>query len=305
MYVLCTGGAGFVGSHLVDRLCYEGHTVTVLDDLSSGSKKNLNRDANLIVADVSNQKTWENLGPHDFVFALACYPRSTSLQNPYQDLQVNYLATLHALEYAKPNRTPIVYASNTGIVSNPTTLPVNEKFPDKPTTPYDLHKLSSEHLFRIYREQFDVPTLVFRFASVYGPRQVCHENINWHPIIPHFLKLIRRNEPPTIDGDGEQTRDFVYVSDIVNGLILGMKGLRNGRIFNSKIILGTNKETTVNELWEQIALITRSKLAPKHGLPRPADIQRMRYDTRLAQKELGWKAKIGLMNGLRRTINEV
>jgi UDP-glucose 4-epimerase len=300
--VLCTGGAGFVGSHLVDRLCDEGHSVTVLDDFSSGSRKNLNIAAELIVGDVSVQKTWRNLEEHDFIFGLACFPRSASLQNPYRDLQVNYLATIHALEYAKPKRTPIVFASNTGIVSHPRKLPIDEKYPDMPSTPYDLHKLGSEHLLRIYSEQFNVPTLVLRFASVYGPRQSCHEEINWHPIIPHFLKLIKAHEPPTIDGDGEQTRDFIYISDIVDGLISGMNALLKGRAPSSKVILGTNTETSINDLWKEMATITKSKLHPKHGPPRPADIRRMRYDSRLAQRELGWKAKVDLKEGLQLTV---
>jgi len=302
--VLCTGGAGFVGSHLVDQLCDEGHSVTVLDDFSSGSRKNVNKAAELIVGDVSVQKTWRSLKEHDFIFGLACFPRSASLQNPYRDLQVNYLATLHALEYAKPRRIPIVFASNTGIVSHPRKLPIDETYPDMPSTPYDLHKLSSENLLRIYTEQFNVPTLVLRFASIYGPRQSCHEEINWHPIIPHFLKLIKRREPPTIDGDGEQTRDFIYISDIVDGLISGMNALLNGTAPLSKVILGTNTETSINGLWKEMASITKSKLHPKHGPPRPADIRRMRYDSQLAQRELGWKAKISLKMGLRRTIIE-
>ena len=281
-----------MGSHLTDALTSE-HEILVLDDFSTGNAENLkNMKCTIQVADVSKEETWKNQQGTEAVFALACHPRSHAYANPVRDMQVNYEATIHGLEYVRKHDAKFLFASNSGIVPKPKHTTITETDTDLPLSPYDLNKLASETLIRAYREMYGLQVLIFRFASVYGPRQRCHEN--WHPIIPHFFELMRNGEQPTIYGDGEQTRDFVHVSDIVSALTLGLEKMP----VTDKIILGTETETSINKLYELIAGIVGFGQKPKYAPERVGDIKRMRCTNKRAKEMLGWTPKTKLLNGL-------
>jgi len=302
MHSIVTGGAGFIGSHLVEELVKTGREVTVLDDLSNGSLGNLSSVAHEIaVVEHDVSRPYAGLFEHqvDEIYSLACYPRQISFSNPRRDAEVNLVGTMNALELARASGAKVAFASNTGIVSGPKTLPVDETFSPNPLTPYDTHKLASEHLLRIYSKTYGVRTVVLRFASVYGPRQRVNEKLGWRPVIPEFCTRLLRRVSPTIDGDGAQTRDFVFVKDIVDGVIAAMQSNNDeGDVF----ILGTNKETSILDLYQTICKILRVDVPPNYGPRKPEEIMRMRYDYSKAHKAFGWTPHTPLPDGLRLTV---
>lgn len=302
-HAIVTGGAGFIGSHLVEDLVELGRTVTVLDDFTNGYTSNLESVASkiaLIRHDVS--KSFLELfrdSEVEEIYCLACYPRQISFENPHRDCEVNLIGTLNALELAKVKKAKVLFASNTGIVSNPERLPVDETFPPNPLTPYDTHKLASEYLLKIYAKVFNVRTVALRFASVYGPRQRVNYELGWRPVIPEFCSKLLRGTAPTIDGDGSQTRDFIFVKDIVDGVILAMESNSDeGDVF----ILGTNTETSILTLYRIINDLIGVNIRPKHGPKKPEEIARMKYDYSKAHKAFRWTPHIQLSEGLKQTI---
>ena len=306
MHAVVTGGAGFIGSHLVEELVRSGRQVTVLDDFSNGSRSNLDAVASKVVMierDISRPYTdlLENTEV-DELYSLACYPRQISFQNPRRDCEVNLVGTMNALEVARKKGAKVAFASNTGIVSNPKTIPVDETFPPNPLTPYDTHKLASEYLLRVYSKMYNVRSVVLRFASVYGPRQRVNEKLGWRPVIPEFCMKLLQGVSPTIDGDGAQTRDFVFVKDIVDGVIAAMQSNSNeGDIF----ILGTNRETSILDLYRTISKILRVDVPPNYGPRKPEEIMRMRYDYSKAHRAFGWDPRTQLPDGLRSTVQHL
>jgi len=303
VHSIVTGGAGFIGSHLVEELVKSGRTVVVLDDFSNGSRDNLNSVASQVeIVELDISEPFSTVFEHtkvDEIYCLACYPRQVSFSDPRRDCEVNLIGTVNALELARIKNAKVAFASNTGIVSNPVTLPVNETFPPNPLTPYDTNKLASEHLLRIYASVCNVKTIVLRFASVYGPRQRVNEKLGWRPVIPEFCGKLLRGLSPVIDGDGSQTRDFVFVKDIVGGVISAMESDSNdGDVF----ILGTNTETSILELYRMICELVKADIPPKHGPRKPEEIARMKYDYSKAQDAFGWRPKTHLSNGLKQTI---
>lgn len=300
---IVTGGAGFIGSHLVEELVKRGREVTVLDDFSNGTRANLTTVVSrtrVIEHDVS--KPYAELFKDsnvDEIYSLACYPRQISFLNPRRDCEVNLIATINALDLARATGAKVAFASNTGIVSNPKTLPVDENFPPNPLTPYDVHKLASEHLLRVYSKVYGVRDVVLRFASVYGPRQRVNERLGWRPVIPEFSTKLLQGKSPMIDGDGSQTRDFIFVNDIVNGLVKAMESNSDdGELF----ILGTNIETSILELYRMISGILKAETRPNHGPRKPEEISRMRYDYSKARNVFGWSPITSLTDGLGSTV---
>jgi UDP-glucose 4-epimerase len=304
--IIVTGGAGFVGSHLVDRLVGEGEQVTVVDDMSNGRTENLSNVLDKIslhkldVSDPNTVQTFFDSGVNE-IFHLACYPRSISFSNPLRDCQTNLMSTINILKLAEHEDAKIVFSSNTGIVSNPETLPVDESAPPNPVTPYDVHKYASELMLRAYSKTYGTKSVILRFASVYGPRQRVNEDLGWTPLIPEFAGKIKRDIPPAIPGDGTQTRDFIYVSDIVEGLLAAMRSdISNAEMF----ILGTGVETSVIEAFRMICRLMGSNVTPRFEAARVDDIKKMRYSFSKAMRLLRWRPKTSIEDGLRRTIQQ-
>jgi UDP-glucose 4-epimerase len=295
---LVTGGAGFVGSHLTDKLVKAEREVIVIDDLSNGRMANMSavRDQiafmrHDITGGLSGRPELENI---DEIYHLACYPRQISFSNPTRDCEVNLMGTILCLELARKTGAKVLYTSNTGIVSKPPTLPVDETFAPNPLTPYDTHKLASEYMLKAYHKFYGIRTVTVRFASIYGPRQHVNEKLGWRPVIPEFAIRLLRGESPTIDGDGEQTRDFLYVEDAVEGVVRAMQSdnldANNGGVF----ILGTNRETSINQVYSIIARELGKEISARHGPRKAEEILRMRYDYTSAQKTFGFVPKTRL-----------
>ncbi|MBN2073490.1 MAG: GDP-mannose 4,6-dehydratase, partial [Actinobacteria bacterium] len=238
--ILVTGGAGFVGSHLSEYIIEKGGNIVIIDDLSNGSMENLDNirdEIDFIQFDISGSmsKLKELLVKYKFdgIFNLACFPRSLSLSDPVRDVDVNARGTINILEIARGNHSKVVFTSNSGIYGNPEYLPMDEKHPDKPSTPYDANKLVSEYYLKIYNKIYGLPIAICRLATVYGERQ--RTKPGWKPVIPEFVAKVLQNEPPTIYWDGNQTRDLIYVKDVVQGLTKAYTSDTKDEIF----ILGT------------------------------------------------------------------
>jgi nucleoside-diphosphate-sugar epimerase len=303
---LITGGAGFIGSHLAEELVKQGRNLVVVDDLSNGRMDNLRA--------VESQLTFrrhditrglpdiDGLEKLDEIYHLACYPRQISFANPKRDCEVNLMGTVSCLELARKTGAKVLFTSNTGIVSNPQSLPVDETFGPNPLTPYDTNKLASEYMLKAYHKFYGIRTVAVRFASIYGPRQRVNEKLGWRPVIPEFATKVLRSEAPTIDGDGRQTRDFLYVKDAVDGVVKAMQSSSPEANSGGMFILGTNREESINEVYQAIAKLLNAKVQPKHGPGKADDIMRMRYNYAKAKTTFAFEPKTTVRDGLAQTI---
>lgn len=302
--VLITGGAGFVGSHLIEALLEEDTQITVVDDFSNGSHDNLkNFEDKISIENFDISKSnWDNLNKYDpdTIFHLATHPRSFSLQDPKRNAEVNVIGTINVLEFAKKKNSKIVYTSNSGICGDPQFFPVTEDHPIDCKTPYDANKLVGEYYMKIYYKIYGVYSVIFRLATVYGERQRVNEKLGWRPLIATLVNKIENNETPLIQWDGQQTRDLIYVKDVVNCLILGAKSSNHG---GEMFLLSTNKETSVNETYDVICKITGKKIEPRYEGKNPGDLRRMILSYDKAKKAFGYSPSFSLEDGIRRYIN--
>ena len=292
------GGAGFIGSHLVEMLVSEGNNVTVLDDLSNSTLDNLSyvkHNIHFIKRDVSTPNYANRLGTFDVIYYLPCWPRSLSFSNPIRDIEVNLIGMVNTIRHAEKNDTKIIFSSNSGIYDT-SKIPINEDTKDNPKTPYDLNKLTSEKYLRLY----DIPHVIFRFATVYGPRQKTSDR--WKPVIIEFIDKLSRGIPPTIFWDGKQTRAFIYVDDLVEALL---NAKDNQKAVGETMILGSGAETSINQVYEAICNELDVKIEANHGPKAEGDIRRMCYDCGKAERILGWKAQTSLNDGIKRIIEIV
>lgn len=299
---LVTGGFGFVGSHLVEELANKSHDVTVLDNLSNGKINNLKHVKNIIsyIANVEQIQRTHFTDNFDGIFHLATAPRSSSLNDPMRDIETNCKGMIAILELAKIHNAKVVFTSNSGIYgSTEDGSAMTENSVNNPTTPYDANKLVSEYYCKIYHNIHGVRSLVVRFATVYGERQVVNEKLNWRPLVATFVKNMLNNEEIIINGDGEQTRDLIYVKDAVQGVIKAMESsINNAGIF----LLSTNTETSVNQVLHIVEDIVGQKARIKYSEPLKGDIRRMRYDYSNAKSKLGFEPKFSTYDGIRRLV---
>ena len=272
MRILITGGAGFIGSHLAEALVKGEHDITVLDDLSNGTINNLESihgEYKFIRGDVAKNGTITE--EYETIYHLACWPRSRSFSDPFRDVEVNVNGMVNVLEAARKSDAKVIFSSNSGIYDT-STLPITEDSPDNPKTPYDLNKLTAERYLELYNRTYGIDYTIFRFATVYGPRQRTSEE--WKPVVIEFIDKLSQGLAPTIYWNGEQTRDFIYVDDIVSNLVSARKYMTH----KGPIILATGKETSINELYAIVSRKLNVAIPPRRAPMVLGDIPRMQYE---------------------------
>jgi UDP-glucuronate decarboxylase len=298
---LVTGGFGFIGSHLIEELAGNGHEIVALDNLSNGRLENLKHIKNNITSYISNVEelqTTHFTDNFDGIFHLATAPRSSSLNDPMHDIETNCKGMIAVLELAKSHNAKIVFTSNSGIYgSTEDGSPINETSTNNPTTPYDADKLVSEYYCKIYNNIYGTRSVVVRFATVYGERQAINEKLNLRPLVATFVKNVINNEDIIINGDGEQTRDLIYVKDAVQGVIKAMESFVNNADI---LLLSTNTETSVNQVLCIVESTVGLKARVKHSALLKGDIRRMRYDYSNAKSKLGFEPKYSINVGIKR-----
>jgi UDP-glucose 4-epimerase len=300
MRILVTGGAGFIGSHVVDRFVRDGHEVVVLDNLSTGSQRNLNPKARLVELDIRDSKGVEGLlaaEKFDVVdHHAAQMDVRKSTEDPLYDAQVNILGSLNLItSAARHGVKKFIYISTGGAVyGEPKRLPVEEDAAINPECPYGISKHTVEHYLYLYRFLYKLNYVVLRYANVFGPRQNPHGEAG---VIAIFAGKLMDGETTTIYGDGKQLRDYVFVGDVAEANALALER-GDGEIVN----LGSERGTSVLELYEHLARLTGSKSEPKFAPARPGEIYKIYLSGERAGKLLGWKAAVSVEEGLGRTV---
>ncbi len=299
MKILVTGGAGFIGSHVVDSYVHAGHAVVVVDNLTTGKRKNVNPAAAFYEMDIRDEALAEIFAAEqpDVVnhhAAQASVPLSVS--RPLYDAEVNLLGSLNLMEQARRHGVQrVIYASTGGAVyGEPAYLPCDEAHPIRPLSPYGASKHAVEHYLQLYRQLHGLGYTILRYANVYGPRQDPHGEAG---VVSIFTNQMLAGQPATVHGDGQQERDFVYVGDCAQANLAALEQQRDG-IFN----IGVGAGTTINALFDQLAAITGYAHERGHGPTRAGDIYRSYLDAGRARRELGWQPRFDLEQGLRATV---
>ena len=295
--VLVTGGAGFVGSHVVDGLVADGHDVLVVDDLSTGASANLPPDVRLADVDVAGDAfvgAAVSFRPEVIAHLAAQSSVPVSMADPAWDARVNILGGLNVLRAATETGCRQVVYVNTGgaLYGEPDYLPCDEEHPVRPVSPYALSKWASERYFRMLLPD-SIPLKALRCANVYGPRQDPHGESG---VVAIFLRRMLDGDPVRIFGDGEHTRDYVYVEDVVEAHRLAMD-------YPESVVvnIGTGEGTSVNEIFRHLQRVTGHTAPPVYDAPRPGDVRHIVLDPSRAKRLLGWAPKVGLLEGLART----
>ncbi len=300
---LVTGGAGFIGSHLAAALADGGTRVTVLDNLSSGHLENLAVVADrirFVRGDVRDRTVVAQAAAGcEVVFHLAAVvsvPKTT--EDPLGSAAVNEMGTLNVLEEARRvNARRLIFASSSAVYGDDPALPKHEDMAVKPLTPYAVQKLSSEYHLRVYNGLYGLETVSLRFFNVFGPKQ--DPSSPYSGVISIFMTQALRGLPPVIYGDGRQTRDFVFVGDVVRALLAAAQSpSAPGRVFN----VGTGKSVTIKGLWEAVAGLTGVDSEPEHGPPRAGDVPHSLAAIDAAREHMGFAAQTSLEQGLESTL---
>jgi UDP-glucose 4-epimerase len=290
MRAVVTGGAGFIGSHLVDALVARGDEVTVIDNLSSGKREHLNPGASFVERDI---REGLDLAGADAVFHLAAQADvQTSVKRPDYDAEVNVLGTVNVVEAARAAGVQVVFSSTGGAIYGECVEPAREDSPLRPMSPYGIAKLCAEEYLLGWNRIHGSGHVVLRLANVYGPRQDAGLEGG---VVSIFLERMERGEETTIFGDGLQERDFVYVGDVVSAMLAAVG--RPGGIVN----VGTGEATSVLDLHRACRSISGSPAEPIFAPARIGDVSRSVLDVSRAADELGWRAAVPLDEGLRRT----
>ncbi len=304
--VLVTGGAGFIGSHVADAYLERGWSVTIIDDLSSGSRENVPEGAELIELDVRDeglQGVFERRGGFQLVnHHAAQIDVRMSVSDPKLDAEVNIGGLLNVLEAARLYGTErILYVSSGGVVyGDSRERPISETAAKRPESPYGVSKLVGEHYLRCYRLLHGIDYFALRYSNVYGPRQEPHGEAG---VVAIFCSRLLRNAPLTIYGDGGQTRDYVFVEDVARANLAATRGALPAfeDLDDVAFNVGTGVETSVNELARTLLDITDSDLEVHHAAPRAGDLFRSAIDPSKLAATWDWKPQTGLADGLKRT----
>ena len=299
MRILLTGGAGFIGSHVADGLLERGHEVAVVDDLSSGKRENVPGGAAFYELDVRSgcARAFEEFAPQALCHQAAQMDVRRSVGEPDFDAEVNVLGTVRLLENcAKHGVGKVVFASTGGAVyGEQGAFPATEDHPQYPLSPYGVSKLAGERYLHFYRVQYGIPYAALRYANVYGPRQDPHGEAG---VVAIFCGNLAAEKPSTINGTGEQTRDYVHVGDVARANVLALEEDPPPGAYN----VGTGIETSVNELYELLQDISGKDLPARNGPAKPGEQSRSCVDPSLAGRVFGWRPEMGLAEGLGGTL---
>ena len=298
--VLVTGGAGFIGSHLITRLVQEGYSILVLDDLSSGRLENLenhirSNQISFVKGDIRDSSQLKEIAADsDSIIHLAAIAdHEKCLQDPALANNINGDGTRVVLEAAREHGVKnFVYTSSAALYGEPSKLPVSEDAPVSPLAPYGLSKLAGERYCLEYSRNYGMRVVCLRFFNVFGPRQTATQ---YSGVITEFMKKLRNREPPMIYGDGLQTRDFVNIRDIVEAIVLALGSKTAEGVYN----IATGRETTINQLATTLTKISNQSINPVHEAPRIGDIRRSVADISRAQADLRFNPKTNLESDLR------
>ncbi len=299
MRALVTGGAGFVGSHVVDRLLDEGHDVSVVDNLSTGRRTLVNRAARLVVCDLRSDRLGEAFAaarPEAVVHVAAQAAVSRSIADPAFDASVNVIGTIRLLEECRRAGVGrLVYTSTGGAAYGDTdVLPTPEDHPARASSPYGVSKTTAERYLECWQGLTGIHPLTLRLANVYGPRQ---NPLGEAGVIAIFCHRILRGEPCIVNGDGEQTRDYVYVEDVAAAVARALALPEATGIVN----IGTGIETSVNGIYRRLADVAGVAKPAEHAPARPGEQRRSVLDASRAKRVLGWSPAVSLDEGLERT----
>jgi UDP-glucose 4-epimerase len=290
---LVTGGAGFIGSNLVDALLERGDDAHVLDDLSNGRRENVHARATLHVGDIREpDAVFDEVRP-ELVFHLAAQANvRTSVERPDLDAEINVLGTVRVLEAARRHGAQVVFSSTGGAIYGECEEPAREDATRQPLSPYGTSKLCGEEYLATWNRLHGTSHVSLRFGNVYGPRQEPHGEAG---VVAIFMGLLEEGGTPTIYGDGRQTRDYVYVGDVVDAVLRAAE--HDGGVYN----IGTGAETSVLELYDEIQRATGIEREAAHAAERLGELQRSVLDPGAAERDLAWHARTSLSDGLRAT----
>jgi UDP-glucose 4-epimerase len=300
--ILVTGGAGFIGSHVVDAYVAAGHEVAVLDDLSTGREDNINEDAKLHRADVRDldqvQKAIAAFKPEVVNHHAAQSEVPKSVADPGYDALVNVVGGLNVLRASVDNGVRKVIFSSTGgaLYGEPDVVPADEDHPIRPLSPYGTSKFAFEQYLSTFERTFGLKYTTLRYANIYGARQDFFAEEG--RVVAIFASRMIEGKPVTIDGDGTQSRDMLHVGDVAIANIAALDRGDGGTYH-----ISTGIPVTVNDLFRKLALLTEYKVEPRFGPPRKGDVYRIALDNARASRELGWEPRIQLEEGLRLTVD--
>ncbi len=302
---LVTGGGGFIGSNIVEELLRRGENVRVLDNFSTGKRENLLPFLNkveLVEGDIrSYHIVRAAVEGVDFILHQAALPSvPRSINDPLTTNEVNVVGTLNILNAAKDVGVKrIVYASSSSIYGDLETMPKTEEMLPKPLSPYAVSKLAGEKYCQVFTRLYGLETVALRYFNVFGPRQ--DPTSQYSAVIPKFVKMIQHGDPPTVFGDGEQSRDFTFVQNVVHANLLACgEGLEelSGEVFN----IAYGKRVTINNLVKRINRILGTEIQPTYANPRPGDVKHSLANIGKARQFLGYEPEIDFEDGLKRTI---
>ena len=297
--ILVTGGAGFIASHVADRLVAAGHEVAVVDNLSTGKREYVPAAARFYPYDIKAPETAgliEQWRPQVIAHHAAQMSVQVSVSDPLLDARENILGSLNLLKAAaRAQVEKIIFASTGGaIYGDDAPLPAREEDPALPAAPYGIAKLAVEHYLRFFQREHGLIPIALRYANVYGPRQNGQGEAG---VVAIFIEKFLAGQQPRINGDGLQTRDFVFVADIVAANLLALDHAQPG-VFN----IGTGRETDILTIYLELQKLMGSPLGPVHGPAKPGEQRRSALDATRAAKELGWQPRVNLHEGLAQTV---
>jgi UDP-glucose 4-epimerase len=300
--IIVTGGAGFIGSHIVDTYLANGHEVVVLDSLwehGGGRRSNVPDRANFVHIDVRDEnigRIFQEFKPDIVSHHAAQHSVAISSRDPRYDADVNVMGLLNVLDTCvKHSVKKVIFASSGATYGTPEHFPIIESTPQRPTSPYGITKMVTEHYLRFYREERGLDFTALRYGNVYGPRQDPNGEAG---VISIFIGKFLKRESIRIDWDGEQTRDYVFVKDVAEANRIALER-GSGQCY----VIGTNIKTSVNQIYRTLVEISGFDAPVTKAQRRPGDARDAQFDPALAFKELGWSPKTALIDGMRETFD--